>query len=258
MESMLWCVQGNMNILLFENDELQANHLQVDDYRAKHIVKVLKGVQGDTLRIGLVGGKMGVGTIVSIHQKFPFFVEMSVVLNGEPPPTPQIDLLLALPRPIMLKRILSQATALGIGRIFLVNASRVEKSFWSTSLLSEKEYRPHMIHGLEQAVDTRLPELLQYRKFIPFVEDIFPMIVDEYSHLVVAHPHAELDLSKCVSGEISRILYAVGPEGGWVDFEVEKLLSIGMCPFSMGTRILKVDTAVVAIHSRISGEIDRR
>lgn len=246
-----------MNIILFENDELRDDRLMLSDHRAKHIVKVLQSEQGDSIRVGMIGGDIGRGKIRSIQRKYPFAVELSVHLTEKPAPPPPIDLLLALPRPIMLKRILSQVTALGVGRIFLVNANRVEKSFWDAGILNVQEYRPHLIHGLEQAVDTRLPEIHLYRRFRPFVEDQLPQLTSEYSDLLLAHPHAEKSLSQSLSAAMGkRILCAVGPEGGWVDFEVEKFLTVGMRPFSMGARILKVDTAVVAIHSRISQALE--
>ncbi len=246
-----------MNIILFEKNELADDCVVLRDHRAKHIVKVLQSKTGDSLRVGMLDGNIGEARVVSVKRKFPFVVELSVCLTGLPDPPPAIDLLLALPRPIMLKRILSQVTALGVDTIHLVNANRVEKSFWDAGLLEEEEYRPHLIHGLEQAVDTRLPKIRIHRHFRPFAEDYLPELASHYSSLLLAHPSAEQKLSQCLSGTPENILYAVGPEGGWVDFEVDKLLTAGMQVFTMGNRILKVDTAVVAIHSRISQEMER-
>jgi 16S rRNA (uracil1498-N3)-methyltransferase len=241
-----------MNIILFEKDERADNRVVLNDHRAKHIVKVLHSEAGDSIRVGEINGAIGTGKVLAIQSKYPFVVELSVTLSKRPAPPPAIDLLLALPRPIMLKRILNQVTALGVGTIYLINANRVEKSFWDAGILTEAEYRPHLIHGLEQAVDTRLPKIHMYRHFRPFVEDSLPDLSIKYSSLVLAHPHSEQTLSHSLSGKDGKVLYAVGPEGGWVDFEVEKFLSAGMRSFSIGSRILKVDTAVVSIHGRIS------
>lgn len=245
-----------MNVILIEKNELVESHVVLSDYRAKHIVKVLKSQVGSQLRLGVIGDDMGIGTVVAVMPKYPFTVKLFVELEQVVVPVVSIDLLLALPRPIMLRRILSQITALGVGTIHLVNANRVEKSFWEASLLREQEYRTHLIHGLEQAVDTRLPTVLMHRQFRPFVEDVLPAIASQYANLLLAHPHTEKKLSHCLKNKKGRTLYAVGPEGGWVDFEVEKLRAGGMMPFSMGARILKVDTAAVAIHSRISQELE--
>ncbi len=239
-----------MNIILFEKGELTGGSLILRDHRARHIVKVLKSSSGDVLRVGEIDGDTGRGVVVSIKKKYPFIVELSVTLtpNSNPPVT--IDLLLALPRPIMLKRILSQVTTLGVGQIYLINAKRVEKSFWDAGVVDEAGYRPHLIQGLEQAVDTRLPEISIYRRFKPFVEDVLPGLLHQYSSFVVAHPDSTNTLSRCLTGR-GRVLYGIGPEGGWVHFEVKKFREAGMNCFSTGPRILKVDTAVVAIHGRI-------
>ena len=243
-----------MNIILFEKDELKDEHVFLRDYRAKHIVKILHSTIGDSVRVGMIGGHVGTGKILQLESNYPFLVDLLVNLTEKPVAVPAIDLLLALPRPIMLKRILSQVTALGVGKILIINANRVEKSFWEAGILDPVEYRPHLIQGLEQAVDTRLPEILISRSFKDFAEQKLPVMADEYSHLLLAHPNAKQSLSTCVAmhKKVGRVLYAIGPEGGWVAFELEKFARSGMHAFSVGARILKVDTAVVAIHSRIS------
>lgn len=249
-----------MNIILFEKDERVDDRVVLNDHRATHIVKVLHCEPGDSLRVGEINGDVGTGKIVAMQCKYPFVVELAVTLSESSfsPPPPAIDLLLALPRPIMLKRILSQVTALGVGTIYLINANRVEKSFWDAGILTEEEYRPHLIHGLEQAVDTRLPKIHMYRHFRPFVEDSLPGLAVQYSSLVLGHPNSEKSLPHCLSGNDGRLLYAVGPEGGWVDFEIKKFLTAGMKAFSIGPRILKVDTAVVSIHGRLSQLLEKR
>ncbi len=246
-----------MNIILLEKNEVSQDHVLLDDHRAKHIVKVLKSQVGDVLRIGMLDGEVGEGRVESLQPKFPFAVELSVTLTVSPLSSPVIDLLLALPRPIMLKRILSQVTSLGVGRIYIINANRVEKSFWEAGILKPDEYRPHLIQGLEQAVDTRLPDIQIRKRFRPFIEDEFPQIARDYEHLLLAHPDGKGSLAKSMGDAAGRVLYAVGPEGGWVDFEVEKFSQRGMQTFSMGERILKVDTATIAIHSRIMQQFER-
>lgn len=241
-----------MNIILFEKDELKDSRVVLTDHRAKHIVKVLHSEPGDFIRVGEINGEIGKGKVLAIQSKYPFLVELSVSLSDKPVPPPPIDLLLAMPRPIMFKRILSQVTALGVGTIYLINANRVEKSFWDSGIINEEEYRPHLMHGLEQAVDTRLPQIKVFRHFRPFVEEYLPDINSQYSSLIIGHPDSANTLSHCLSKNQGRVLYAVGPEGGWVDFEIEQFLAAGMRAFSIGPRILKVDTAAVSIHGRIS------
>ncbi len=164
-----------MNIILLEKNEVSGEVVELTDNRATHIVKVLNGLVGDLLKVGVVEGDMGTGEIIEIHKKRPHRVLLKINLTKPHLPESPIDLVLALPRPIMLKRILSQVTALGVGKIFLINANRVEKSFWKSSIITTPEqYREHLVIGLEQCVDTKLPEVNLHKRFKPFVEDYIP------------------------------------------------------------------------------------
>jgi len=241
-----------MNIILAEAEEVDSQRLILSDHRAKHIVKVLRAEVGDLVRVGLINGNMGTGTILAIKSKYPFSVELELNLTSGSRSVPPLDLILALPRPIMLRRILSQVTALGVGSIHLINASRVEKSFWEAGILKREEYRAHLLLGLEQAVDTRLPSVHIHSKFKTFIEDIFPSLAQNYDHLLLAHPNGDQLLGNVIGSKDSRVALAVGPEGGWIDYEVEKFQEQGFYNCNIGERILKVDTAVIALHARIS------
>jgi RsmE family RNA methyltransferase len=242
-----------MNIILLEADEVRDGVVLLTDHRAEHIQKVLRAAVGDRVRVGIINGMKGHGLITAMEgQRRSLCVSLAVELTMAAAPSPEIDLILALPRPIMLKRILSQIAALGVGSLYLIHANRVEKSFWESGLLEEEQYREHLLHGLEQAVDTRLPRIEIFRKFRPFVEDFLPVIGKDHRFKLLAHPYTESNLAQSLSGADGRILLAVGPEGGWVDFEVEKFVDQGFNPCSIGERILKVDTAVVALHAQIT------
>jgi len=241
-----------MNIILVEEQEIHGGRVVLDDRRAVHIHKVLRATVGDRVRVGLVNGPMGSGTLTSVVTGRPPRVELTVELSEHPADRPEIDIILALPRPIMLRRILSQVAALGIGTLFVIQANRVEKSFWDSSLVEEHEYLEHLRHGLEQAVDTRLPHVRIFKKFKPFAEDFLPQVKGDYRFRILAHPYGTSTLAGYLEPGPGRILLAVGPEGGWVDFEVERFAAQGFRCCSIGERILKVDTAVVALHARIS------
>ncbi|MEE4243734.1 MAG: 16S rRNA (uracil(1498)-N(3))-methyltransferase [Desulfopila sp.] len=240
-----------MNVVIIEKQEIHNGKIVLSDHRAAHIVKILKCREGDSIKFGVLGGKIGTARIISLHGKFPFRVELDGRAESLPPPKEKIDFLLALPRPIMLRRILSQIVALGVQNLHIVNANRVEKSFWDTSLLEQHGYMEHLVQGLEQAVDTIIPEVIFHRRFKPFVEDYLPTIKKRYSDMLVAHPESDATLGSILGSGGGRVLVAVGPEGGWVDYEVAKLQEQGFSVFNIGCRILKVDTAVVNIHGRV-------
>lgn len=245
-----------MNLILVKREELVGNSVVLDDHRAKHVVKVLHCNQGDRVKIGILYGAIGTGTISAIHKKYPFRVEIETRLESQPPEKSPVDFILALPRPIMLRRILGQIAVLGVDSIHIINANRVEKSFWEAGIIEEEKHQEHLIQGLEQAVDTMPPKVMFHKKFKPFIEDFFPAIAQNYTDLLYAHPEGSLKLHETMSPNPGKILVAIGPEGGWVDYELEKFKEYGFKGFTIGKRILKVDTAVVNIHGRIMAMLD--
>jgi RsmE family RNA methyltransferase len=242
-----------MNLILLHPRELTGQHVTLTGRRAEHIHKILRARVGDTLRVGMLGGLLGTGCIREMANNT---IVLEVHLTSEPPPFPPTDLILAVPRPIMLKRILSQAVSMGVSRIFLVNANRVEKSFFSSTLIQGNDFTEPLCLGLEQAIDTRLPEISVHPRFRPFVEDLLPGLLNDCPIRLLAHPEGNQTIAQAgegLSGQPGqRAILAIGPEGGWVDFEVQHFKEQGFMAFSLGARILRVDTAVPALLAQLS------
>ena len=238
-----------MNLLLFEDRELCGSLLQfgAGDRRAVHVTNVLGLSPGDVLRVGMINGGVGKGVLVSCSDRQ---MTIKVELAAQPPARSGIELILALPRPIMLQRILKQATVLGVRRFHLIRSQRVQKSFFQSAILQPTAVRELLVQGLEQAMDTCLPEMHLHPRFRSFMEDILPAI-DSDSRLL-AHPGnpSLAGLPTCRAAG-PKMLLAIGPEGGWNDYEVECFLERGFTPFSPGRRILHVDTAVVALLAQL-------
>jgi RsmE family RNA methyltransferase len=239
-----------MNILLFEPDELAGPLLRLagEDRRARHILDVLGLVQGDTLRVGMVNGNLGTGRLLQADRQE---VTLEVHLATPPPALPGIELILALPRPIMLQRILKQATVLGVRRFHLIRSQKVQKSFFQGSVLQAENLQALLLQGLEQAVDTRLPEVCLHHRFRPFVEDVVPTLTA--ASRLLAHPGEGPALADFHgAGRIgSPLLLAIGPEGGWSEHEVGSFREQGFTCFSLGPRILHVDTAVLVLLAQV-------
>lgn len=237
-----------MNLVLFEEHELQTGGLLVlSDVRAEHIRKVLGLLVAESLRIGMINGKLGRGTVLSIDAEA---VTLAVQLDREPPLLPPVELILALPRPIMLQRILKQAATIGVGRIHLLRSAKVEKSFFHSPALLPEKIRERLLEGLAQAaVDTRLPEVCIHPLFKIFVQDALPELE---GYRLLAHPGVLATLPEVFSHSKGRILLAVGPEGGWNDYEVSCFLEQGFAAFAMGSRILHVDTAVAVLLGQLA------
>lgn len=232
-----------MNLVLFAEQELRSGILRLTDFRAEHIRKVLGLKLGDRLRLGMINGRLGQGTVLSCDAAA---VQIAVQLDREPPPVPPVELILALPRPIMLQRILKQAATLGAARIHLIRSAKVEKSFFHSPALLPEKITERLLEGLAQAaVDTRLPEVRIHPQFKVFIQDVVPEL-DGCG--LLAHPNVSANLPQVFPQERDlRILLAIGPEGGWNDFEVGCFLEQGFAAFSLGSRILHVDTAAAVL-----------
>lgn len=234
-----------MNLLLLdEPDFVSADRVLLRGRRLQHMREIHQANPGDSLRVGLIGGLMGSGRILSLTAQQ---AELEVSLDQPPPPKIPLTLLLAMPRPKMFRRILQHCATLGVAQIVLLNSYRVEKSFWQTPFLQPDSIRENLLLGLEQARDTVLPELHIEKRFKPFVEDRLPALLGDSLGLV-AHPG---DYPACPRAVDGAVTLAIGPEGGWIAYEVDKLIEAGLQPVQLGQRILRVETAVTALIARL-------
>jgi RsmE family RNA methyltransferase len=233
-----------MNLVLLEPSECAVDgRARLEDHRATHVLQVLRAGPGATLRVGIVDGPMGEATIESTEGG----VVTIVCRFSAAPPRPRVDLLLALPRPKVMRRLWAQLAALGVGRIVLTNAERVERHYFDTHVLDAVTYRPLLVEGLQQARDTHLPLVSVHRQFRPLVEDELDGLCPSGDRLV-ADPAAARTIREAVGANAAdRVLIAIGPEGGWNSFEMRLLEAHGFTAVGMGRRTLRTDTACVAI-----------
>lgn len=234
-----------MNLILIDPNEVSPRgDVALQDHRAAHIREVLNGREGQSLRVGLLNGPTGTGMIRSVRDDE---ITLRCVFGTEPPLVPQVDLLLALPRPKVMKRLWAPLAAMGIGQLFLVNAQKVERYYFDSHVLDPEFYQPRIHAGLVQAMDTRQPKVRICRQLKPFIEDELDELVPKAQRLV-ADPAAEARIASVVEPSRSaRVLMAIGPEGGWSTFELDLLREHGFQFVGLGPRILRTDTACVAL-----------
>ena len=234
-----------MNLLLFsQHDRRDNDTIEVGGRRLQHLREIIGASEGDAIRVGEIDGGTGLGHLVSIDKQRAI---LRVNLDGNPPPKLPVTLVLALPRPKMLRRILRTAAETGIRDLHLVNSYRVEKSYWQTPVLTPETVRDYLLQGLEQARDTRLPTVSLHKGFKPFVEDELPGLVADRRALLAQpgdYPLAPSD------SNVDTVL-VIGPEGGFIHYEVEKLIRAGCSPVSLGNRILRVETAIPVLLGRM-------
>ena len=257
-----------MNRILFERGEIRDGRATFSDVRAEHVLNVLHGTEGQTLKTGILDGPVGTSVIERIEGN-----AVTVRCTHESPSLqPWLDLILAPPRPRAMKRLLPQLASLGVRRIVLVGAEKVEKAFWGAQLLKEEIYRPLLIDGLQQAGTTAVPTVETFKSFRHFAERKLDAHFEGQPARIVAHPEkaplgeATLpslpemarDRQKRQECRFSEApVLAVGPEGGWTDAEVALLEEKGFARMSLGPRILRTDTALIVLIGRLMEIYDR-
>ncbi|MCA9512781.1 MAG: 16S rRNA (uracil(1498)-N(3))-methyltransferase [Myxococcota bacterium] len=234
-----------MNLLLLDDDDfVDARTARVTGRRCRHVRRILRKQPGDVLAAGRIGGALGTATILALDREA---LVVEVALDTAPPPPLAATLVLALPRPPVMQRVLAAATSLGVARIVLLHTRRVERTYWEASAMAEENLREQLLLGLEQARDTRLPELWLRPRFRDFVDGELGALVAGGGG-VLAHPQGA---APCPARLATPCVVAVGPEGGFLDDEVERLARAGLSAVSLGPRALRVETAVAVLLSRL-------
>ncbi len=227
-------------ILLFDDDFISENEVRLTGRRLDHVTNVHRAAAGDALIVGAANGKIGTGVVTRLDANA---LEMRVTLDHHPPTPIPLTLILALPRPKVLNRVLAGVTSLGVKRIHLINAWRVEKSYWKSPKLSDENLLLQRVIGLEQAKDTNLPTIELHRFFRTFIETF-----SDDSRKLVAHPRAS---AECPRNIESAATLAIGPEGGFIEEEIASFVRAGFTPVTLGARVLRVETAVAALIGRL-------
>src|SRR5262249_21992827 len=175
----------SVNVILLEPEEVNPEgEVTLTGPRARHVRDVLKPGPGQMVRVGMLNGSLGSAAVTLSADRG---VSLRCTFTSERPSRPRVDLLLAVPRPKVLRRLWAQLAALGVGQIILTNAERVERNYFDTHVLTEACYRPLLIEGLQQARDTWLPRVSIHKQFRILIEDHLTALFPR-GHRLVAHP----------------------------------------------------------------------
>ncbi|MFH1374251.1 MAG: RsmE family RNA methyltransferase [bacterium] len=241
-----------MNLIILQKEDRIDDFLyRIKDNRARHILEILKLDTGDTVEAGILNGPQGKAIIESVSGNTLILKCSDFTMM--PAPAITIDLICAMPRPQTLRRVLRTIATMGVRKLFLIRANRVEKSYFHSPLLEPDNYTPYLIEGLAQGKLTRLPEVTIHKRFKPFFEDTLKdNAKDETGDALrlLADTETKRLLSKIYS-DPRRVLLAIGPEGGWVPFEVALMKEIGFESFTLGQWLLRVESAVTAALAQI-------
>jgi len=234
-----------MNLVLFEPDEI-ASPLPRTDPRARHVLDVLRRAPGDTFDAGIVNGPLGKATLTGITDTG---LTLAFTPTNEPPAPPAVTLIIGLPRPQTVRDILRDATTLGATRIHFVVTERADPNYATSTLWTSGEWRRHCLTGAAQAFDTRIPEVTWTHTLTSALATLPPactrLALDNYeatAPLRVCH----LIGDKYSGSAAGCLVLGFGPERGWGPVDRKVLCAAGFTLAHLGTRVLRVETAVVA------------
>jgi len=227
-----------MNLILLENEMVMEGGARalLHPAQVRHAREVLHVTLGSTLKIGLIDGPRGIGTVTMLHAEM---IELSCSWEASIPSRPLCSLLLAMPRPKVMRRLWAQLAALGVDRIWVSAASRVERNYFASHAVEEETYRPLLLEGLQQAACTRLPVVEIIRHF----PTALAHAVEHCPTRIMLHPYHP---HQARPSAMENCCLAIGPEGGWTSDETALLMQSQFLPTSLGPRILRTDTACIA------------
>lgn len=235
-----------MNILLLPKLNQSLTSISISNVdQIKHVQKVLGLQIGDSLKVGSRYGNLGSAVIDAMSDKQ--LLLRDIVLDTAPPDKLDLIVVLALPRPKVLRRLIIDMTAIGVREIILVNSYRSDKSYWQSPMLNRID--EFVAEGLQQGVDTIPPNIKLKKRFKPFVEDELSLLADSHT-MAVAHPYSRVSLNQFIEQSGLPQVLCIGAEGGWINYEINLLQANGCQPISVGSRILRTEAAVNALCGR--------
>lgn len=233
-----------MNIVLLDPRQTETEIWSISSKRQLEHLKQHVDVQvGDTLKVGIREGKRYLTEVVEVNEQA---IKLKPVKEEAVPVKLAVTLIVAMPRPKVLRRLIMDSVTLGVEKIILLHSYRVDKSYWQTPFLQQLDQ--YVTLGLEQAGDTIAPKIEIYKRFKPFVEDVLPGLVTADCPAYVAHPYAEMKMPFAIDHPCTIV---IGPEGGFIPYEVDLLIKNGCQAVSLGNRILRTETAISYVLGRL-------
>lgn len=235
-----------MNICLFTCEEIK-NPLSIKDERAKHIVKVLHKKAGDSFDAGIIGGQAGLAHITEIS-------DSAISFTFEPKSAGKrlypLTLIIGFPRPIQLRRLLRDVAGLGVERVILCGTDLTEKSYLDSNVVSDGSAYQMLLDGTAQAASTHVPRLEVEKSLDSLLKKNPNWEMSSKIALDNRRPSSSLHDFLAREGSHS-VIAAIGSERGWTDRERDLLEEGGFSLCSMGSRVLRTETAATVASSII-------
>ena len=233
-----------MNIVLLDPRQTESEIWSITSKRQLEHLRTHVDIQvGDTLKVGIREGQRYLTEIVEVTEHA---IKLKPIKEEMVPAKLPVTLIVAMPRPKVLRRLIMDSVTLGVEKIILLHSYRVDKSYWQTPFLQQLDQ--YITLGLEQAGDTIAPKIEIYKRFKPFVEDVLPGLITAECPAYVAHPYADIKMPFAIDHPCSIV---IGPEGGFIPYEVDLLIKNGCQAVSLGNRIIRTETVIPYVLGRL-------
>jgi 16S rRNA (uracil1498-N3)-methyltransferase len=216
--------------------------IELSREESQHLAAVLRKSPGE--RVVVFDGRGAAAeAIVETVGKRVSTLRVASPLTFADPPTPQIDLATAAPKGDRARWLIEKATELGADRWTPLELAHSVVDPGPGKL---ERLRQTVIAACKQCGRDRLLEIAPVQHWSAWLADAArrgPVLVAHPSGVPVSTALRELVSARPLE---SQIALAIGPEGGFTDGEIEQAMGAGAVIVSLGTHILRIETAAVA------------
>jgi 16S rRNA (uracil1498-N3)-methyltransferase len=221
----------------FIADEVSGDRAALVGEHADHLARVLRARVGQDFDIA-TGGTVRQGRIAFIKEgrvEFDLGVEVSGASLSE------ITLVLAVFKFDRLEWAIEKCTELGVSRILPVIARRTDAHLAAASAKRVDRWQRIARQAAEQSRRAVPPEIAAPVKVSEGLNLQVPL------RIVLAESEEHTLLRDVVKPDLAQggIALAVGPEGGWTDDELQSFQQAGWISASLGSTILRAETAAM-------------
>ena len=235
-----------------EDNQIENNEIKIMNDDLKHISNVLRMRIGEEI---LITNKNTAETYKCSIKEINKNEAVCTIIEKEEndtEPSIKVDIFQGIPKSDKMETIIQKSVELGVSKIFPVSMKncvakikddiKKQERWQKISEAAAKQSKRNIIPSIEKSVDIKY----LCRK------------IDEYDLVLVAYENEDKKTIKDIlkNNKVEKIAIVVGPEGGLTEKEVEELIKCGAKAVSLGKRILRTETAPIAMLSMIMYEYD--
>ena len=217
-------------------DEVSGNSAALLGEHARHLAQVLRAQIGQEFEIS-TAKNVRIGRIISIEPNRVDFELGDVVLV---PSLLPIVVAISIFKFDRMEWAIEKCTELGVAVIVPLIAARTDSHLVSAASKRVERWRRIAHQASEQSRRILPPEIADPVK----LEQALALEAEQ--RIVLSEAEADRTLRDALPTNARSIVLAFGPEGGWKEQELAAFAEAGWKSASMGSRILRAETAVIA------------